>query len=385
MGGRVGIVGVGHSKFGKRSDVTLRELSFEAVSKAFEDSRLEVGAVDSVVTGIATDAFSGQIVPAAPVLDYIGLVQRSNIRVEAACATGSAAVRTGWSLIQSGLSEVVLVLGVETMTHTPTPQATEIMAGGGDGRWEYPFGITFPGFYALLANAHMSQFGTSKEQLAMVAVKNHKYGALNPNAHFQKEISLETALKAPTICHPLSLYDCSPISDGSAAVLLASEERARKITDTPVWIKGLGASTDTMLISERETLTGIKATRLASEKAYKMAGVEPKDVDVANVHDCFTIAEILAYEDLGFCAEGMGGRFIEEGQSYIGGATPVNVDGGLKAKGHPLGATGVSMTVEITKQLRGQAGNRQVKGAEIGLSHNVGQTGQFVFVHIYTR
>jgi acetyl-CoA C-acetyltransferase len=271
------------------------------------------------------------------------------------------------------------------MVHVGTPMATEWMARAGDTRWEYPFGITFPGFYALMATRHMHEFGTSRMQLSMVAVKSHKYGALNPFAHLQKEVSLEEAMKSVPICQPLNLYDCCLISDGAAAVVMASEERARKITDTPVWITGLGCASDTMMISERPTLVGLTASRVAGEQAYKMAGVSPSDIDVACTHDCFSIAEIMSYEDLGFCKKGEGGKFIEEGQSYIGGKVPVNVDGGLKSKGHPLGATGVSMTVEIVKQLRGEAGKRQVSGAEIGLTHNVGETGQYCMVHVLKR
>jgi len=216
-------------------------------------------------------------------------------------------------------------------------------------------------------------------------VKSHKYGAMNPYAHLQKEVTLEEAMKSVPICQPLNLYDCCLISDGAAAAILASEEKARKITDTPIWITGLGSASDTMMISERPTLTGLTATKLAAEQAYKMAGVTPNDIDVACTHDCFSIAEIMSYEDLGFCKKGEGGKFIEEGQSYIGGKVPINVDGGLKSKGHPLGATGVSMTVEIARQLRGEAEKRQVSGAEVGLTHNVGETGQYCFVHIYTR
>jgi len=382
---RVGIVGVGHARFGKRSDATVRELAHEAVVPALEDAGITVRDLDASVIAIAGEEFAGQGAPAAVVQDYIGLSGKPTFRVEAACATGSAGIRTGWALIKSGLAEVVLVLGAETMTHLSSARATELMARAGDTKWEYPFGITFPGFYALMATAHMNQFGTTREQLSMVSVKNHKYGAMNPYAHLQKAITLEEAMKSVIISYPLNLYDCCLISDGAAAVILANEERSKQMNDTPIWIEGLGAASDAMLISERSTLTGLTGSRLAADEAYKMAGIAAKDVDVAEVHDCFTIAEIMAYEDLGFCEKGEGGRFIEEGQSYIGGRTPVNVDGGLKSKGHPLGATGVSMAVEITKQLRGEAGNRQVDGAEIGLSHNVGETGQFAFVHIYVR
>jgi len=382
---KVGIVGVGHAKFDKRSDATIRELAHEAVVPALEDARITVRDLDASVIAIAGEEFAGQGAPAAVVQDYIGLSGKPTFRVEAACATGSAGIRTGWSLIRSGLAEAVLVLGVETMTHLSSARATELMARAGDTKWEYPFGVTFPGFYALMATAHMNQFGTTREQLSMVSVKNHKYGAMNPYAHLQKVITLEEAMKSVIISYPLNLYDCCLISDGAAAVILANEERSKQMNDTPIWIEGLGAASDAMLISERPTLTGLTGSRLAAEQAYKMAGITARDVDVAEVHDCFTIAEIMAYEDLGFCEKGEGGKFIEEGQSYIGGRTPVNIDGGLKSKGHPLGATGVSMAVEITKQLRGEAGDRQVSGAEIGLSHNVGETGQFAFVHIYVR
>jgi len=385
MAKKVAVVGIGHSKFGKRPDVTIRELAHEAVFPALEDAGLSAQDIDAVVVGVAGDEFAAQGSCAAVINDYIGMQGKPLYRVEAACATGSAAVRTAWALINSGLAETVLVVGAETMTHVGTPRATELMAKAGDTRWEYPFGVTFPAFYALMATAHMHQYGTTREQLSMVSVKNHKYGAMNPYAHLRKEITLEEAMKSVMICYPLNLYDCCLISDGAAAAVLASEEKAKKLTDTPVWIIGLGAASDDMMIAERESLTSLKATRLAAEQAYKMARVKPEEIDVAVVHDCFTIAEIMAYEDLGFCKKGEGGKFIEEGQSYIGGKIPVNIDGGLKSKGHPLGATGVSMTVEITRQLRGEAGKRQVEGAEIGLSHNIGETGQYCFVHIYKR
>jgi len=382
---KIGVIGIGHAKFGKRKDATIRELAHEAVKPALEDAGITTTDIDASVIGVAGDEFAAQGSSGALIHDYIGMKNKPMFRVEAACATGSAGIRAAWSLIKADLAETVLVVGAETMTQVGSSKATELMAKAGDTRWEYPFGITFPGFYALMATAHMHEYGTTREQLSMVSVKNHKYGALNPYAHLQREVSLEEAVNSLTICHPLNLYDCCLISDGAAAAILANEEKAKKLCDTPVWITGLGSASDTMMISERETLTSLTATRLAAEKAYRMANVSPDDIDVAVVHDCFTIAEIMAYEDLGFCKKGEGGRFIEEGQSYIGGEKPVNMDGGLKAKGHPLGATGVSMTVEITRQLRGEANKRQVSGAEIGLSHNVGETGQYCFVHIYAR
>jgi len=382
---KVAVVGVGHAKFGKRTDVTIRELAHEAVKPALEDASITTAEIDASVIGVAEDVFAAQASPSALIHDYVGMGNKPSFRVEAACATGSAGVRTGWSLIKAGLAEVVLVVGAETMTHVGTPMATEWMARADDTRWEYPFGITFPGLYALMATRHMHEFGTSRMQLSMVSVKSHKYGALNPFAHSQKEVTLNEAMNSVPICQPLNLYDCCLISDGAAAVVMASEERARKISDTPIWITGLGCASDTMMIAERPNLVGLAASQTAADQAYKMAGVTPNDIDVANTHDCFSIAEIMSYEDLGFCKKGEGGKFIEEGQSYIGGKLPVNVDGGLKSKGHPLGATGVSMTVEIVKQLRGEAGKRQVSGAEIGLTHNVGETGQYCFVHVFKR
>jgi len=382
---KVGIVGIGHTKFGKRTNATLRELAYEAVTRALEDAEINVKDIDASVIGVACEEFAAQVSPAVLVHNYVGMGNKPVFRAEAACATGSAAIRAAWSLVKADLADVVLVVGAETMTHLGTSKATEVIARAGDTRWEYPFGATFPSFYAMMAKAHMHEYGTTREQLSMVSVKNHMYGAMNPYAHIQKTITLEEAMKSSMICYPLNLYDCCLISDGAAAVILANEQKAKKISDTPIWLKGLGAASDTMMISERETLTELRATKIAAEKAYRMARITSSEVDVAVVHDCFTIAEIMAYEDLGFCKKGEGGKFIEEKQSYIGGKTPVNTDGGLKSKGHPLGATGVSMTIEITKQLRGKAGKRQVNGAEIGLSHNIGQAGQYCFVHIYSR
>src|SRR5512136_155663 len=382
---KVAVIGIGHGKFGVRSDASLRELAFEAVKACLDDAGVGLKEVDSMVTGIAGDEFAIALQPSAQVHDYIGFQPKPNFRVEGACATGSMALRTGWMNIDSGLADVVMVVGLEKMTQLPTGVATEIMGRGGDATWEYPFGTTFPGYYAMIANAHMAEYGTTEEQLAMVAVKNHYYGSLNPYAQMQKAIDLQKALTSFTVAYPLKLYDCSLITDGAAAVIIASEEKAKAISKKPIWIVGSGLATDTLRLGDRKSLTSILAAREAAKTAYKMAGVGPADIHVATVHDCFTIAEILAYEDLGFCEKGEGGKFIEEKRPYIGGQVAVNVDGGLKAKGHPIGATGVSMAIEITKQLRGEAGERQVKNAEIGLTHNVGGTGQVVAIHILRR
>jgi acetyl-CoA C-acetyltransferase len=382
---KVAVVGIGHGKFGVRSDASLRELAFEAVKACLDDAGIPLKEVDSMVTGIAGDEFALGLQPSAQVHDYIGFHPKPNFRVEGACATGSIALRTGIMNVASGLADVVLVVGVEKMTEVPTSIATEIMGKAGDSIWEYPFGTTFPGYYAMIASAHMAEYGTTEEQLAMVSVKNHYYGSLNPYAQMQKAIDLQKALTSFTVAYPLKLYDCSLITDGAAAVIIASEEKAKAISKKPVWIVGSGLATDTLRLGDRKSLTSIMAAREAARIAYKMAGAGPSDIDVATVHDCFTIAEIVAYEDLGFCERGEGGKLIEAKETYVGGRIPVNVDGGLKSKGHPIGATGVSMTIEITKQLRGEAGERQVKNPEIGLAHNVGGTGQVVAVHIFRR
>jgi len=383
--GKVAVVGIGHTKFGKRSDVTIRELAFEAIKEALEDSGLTPSDVGFAVVA-NYGGFSEDMCPAPYILEYAGLNPKGAMRVEAACASGSAAVHAAYWSVRSGLTDIALAIGVEKMFQVDTPTAVELLGRAGDVLWEFiPFGTTFPGYYALIATDHMNKYGTTEEQLAMVAVKNHKYGAMNPLAQLHREITVEEAINSRVIAWPLKLYDCCLISDGAAAVMLASEDKAKKITDTPVWIRGLGSATDTGYLGRRKDISTLQATVLASKQAYKMTGIEPKDVDVAEVHDCFTIAEIIAYEDLGFCKKGEGGKLIEEGQTYIGGKIPVNVDGGLKSKGHPIGASGVAMTAEIVKQLRGEAGKRQVPKAEVGLVHNVGAAGQFCYVTIYGR
>jgi len=381
---KVGIVGIGQSRFGQRTDASLRELSFEATKACLNDAGIPLDDIEAMVVSVASDELSYALQPSAQVVDYLGFNPKPSFRVEGACASGSMAVRTGWMTIASGLADLVLVVGAEKMTEVSTATVTDVLGRAGDFMWEYPFGMTFPGYYALIARAHMAKYGTTEEQLSMVAVKNHHYGALNPYAHMRKEITLDKAMNSFTVADPLKLYDCCLISDGAAAVILASEKLARSLSKKPVWISGLGLGTDTISLADRRDITTLDATVEAARQAYDMAGITPKDVDVAVVHDCFTIAEIAAYEDLGFCAKGEGGKMIEEKRTYIGGDIPVNIDGGLKSKGHPIGATGVAMAAEIAKQLRGEAeSGRQVPDARIGLSHNVGGNGQHAAVHIF--
>jgi len=384
--GNVGIIGIGQGKFGIRSDASLRELAFEAVQACLEDAELTLAEVESMIVSVASDELSLALQPSAQVGDYMGFHPKPSFRVEGACASGSMAVRTGWMNVASGLADLVLVVGAEKMTEASTPEVTEVLGRAGDFLWEYPFGMTFPGYYAMLARAHMARYGTTEEQLAAVAVKNHVYGAMNPYAHMQKEITLDKAMNSFVVADPLKLYDCCLISDGAAALLLASERMIQKLAKDPIWIRGLGLGTGSLALAHREDLTTLGATTEAARQAYAMSGTTPSQVDVAVVHDCFTIAEIIACEDLGFCPRGEGGRWVEDRQSYIGGQTPVNVDGGLKSKGHPVGTTGVSMAVEIAKQLRGEAEpGRQVPNAEIGLTHNVGGNGQHSVVHVLSR
>jgi acetyl-CoA C-acetyltransferase len=381
------IVSAGMSKFGKFEGVYYRELFAEAAREAFEkcpnlDPKRDIKAL---MVGQMGESFEHQGHTGPTVLDWAGLLPIPAIRTESACSSSAVAIRAGLFAIMSGLYDVVMVGGVEKMTHRTTPEVTEYLAMACDYPFEQWQGVTFPGLFAMVATAHMHAYGTTEKQMALVAVKNHHHGAMNPKAHMQKEITLEQALSSRVVAWPLKLYDCSLITDGASCIILTKPELAKKYTDTPVNIIGTGQASDTIGLYERESLTSLNAGKLAGEEAYKMAGVTADDLDVAEVHDCFTIAEIVAYEDLGFCKIGEGGRLIEEGQTNIGGKIAVNTSGGLKAKGHPVGATGCAQACEIFLQLTEQAGKRQVKGAEIGLTHNIGGLGATGVVHIYKR
>jgi len=383
---RVAIVGVGHSKFGKRTDVNVAELAFESIKQAVTDAGIDRKEIKSVVVGSAGGWYE-EALPAVIVNEYAGLRSMGTMRVEAACASGSAAVKVAHDSVATGESDVALAVGVEKMTEVDTMTSVELIGRAGSYMWEFEnYGMTFPAYYALYAVSHMNRFGTTEEDLARVAVKAHHYGSLNPYAQFQKEITIEKVLSSQVVAWPLKLYDACPLTDGSAAVVLANEEVARKLSDAPVWIRGVGYSSDSANLSKRDDYVGLSASVEAGKRAYQAAKVAPSQVDVATCHDCFTIAEIMAYEDLGFCKKGEGAELVREGQTQIGGRIPVNLDGGLKAKGHPIGATGVSMMVEITKQLRGEAGSRQapIKNG-IGLVHNVGGTGHYAYVTILSR
>lgn len=381
---RVGVIGIGHGVFGRRSDASVQELAFEAYRLALADAALAPASIDATVIA-AVPEYHKQRSIAGVVQEYLGLNPKPTWLTEVACASGSAAIRTAWMAIAAGLHEVVAVIGCQKMTELTTPEILALMGRVGDVQWESTFGTTFPGYYALFAQRHMHEFGTTPEQLAQVAVKNHHYGALNEKALFRKEITLEKALASDPVASPLRVYDCCANADGAACLILAGERSARAMSERPVWLDGVGCATASMSVLRRPELTGLPSAVEAARQAHAMAGSTPAQVKVAEVHDCFTIAEIMAYEDLGFCAKGEGGPFIADRRAYIGGATPVNVDGGLKAKGHPIGATGVSMACEIVGQLRGDCGRRQVPDADLGLTHNVGGIGQYCFVNVFRR
>jgi acetyl-CoA C-acetyltransferase len=381
---RIGIIGIGHGVFGRRSDATVQELAFEAFSAAMQDAGITREVLDASVIGSVPEYHKQRSLPGV-VQEYLGLNPLPTWLTEVACASGSAAIRTAWMAIKAGIHDIVAVIGCQKMTELTTPEILALMGRVGEVQWESVFGTTFPAYYAMFAQRHMHEFGTTREQLLEVAIKNHFYGAKNPCALFQKEITMQKALESDEVALPLQVFDCCANADGAACVILAKEEKAKDISKKTVWLDGMACATASMSVLRRPNLVGLPSAEIASAVAYKMAGVGPEDINVAQVHDCFTIAEIMAYEDLGFCKKGEGGKFVADHQTYIGGKIPVNVDGGLKAKGHPIGATGVSQTYEIAKQLRGEAGERQVPNAGIGLTHNVGGIGQYCFVQILRR
>lgn len=386
----VAIIGTGHTKFGVRTDVNLQELAWEAIKQALEEANLEPKDIQYFTVG-NLGSWSAEELPSIVVGEYAGLTPKGTMRVEAACASGSAALREAYLAVKSGEVDIALAIGVEQMHQSPNPQVVELIGRAGNYFWEFEnFGLTFPGYYALHATAYTAKYGAKQEDLGEIAIKNHYYGARNPYAQFQKEITMEEYLNSKMVAYPLKLLDSSPITDGAAAVILASEEIAKKITDSPVWIVSQGVASGSANLSRRSDYTHIDAAYQAALQAYKKTGVEFENAwkyfDVAEVHDCFTIAEIMAYEDLGFAKRGEGYLLAREKQTYIGGRIPVNVDGGLKAKGHPIGATGISMAVSITRQLL----HRAHKGTQVdlkngmGIAHNVGGTGHYAYVTIFS-
>ena len=383
----VSIVSAGLSKFGRREGMLGRELFAESTQEAFNrcPNLDPIKDIEALFVGQMGESYEHQGHTGPTLADWTGLLPKPAIRIESACASSGSALRMGILAILSGLHNVVMVGGVEKMTHRTTAEVTEFLAMASDFPFEQWNGITFPGLYALMARAHMHKYGTTERQMAKVAVKNHYHGSLNPKAHMQKEITIEKVLSSIPISSPLKLYDCSLISDGASCVILAKPEMAKKLTDTPVHIIGSGQASDTIGLYERNSLTSLLAAKIASKTAYDMAGVSSKDIDLAEVHDCFTFAELMAYEDLNFCEIGKGGKMVDNDETKLGGILPVNTSGGLKAKGHPVGATGTAQAYEMYLQLTDQAEKRQVNDAKIGLTHNVGGSGSTATIHVYRR
>ncbi len=385
----VAIIGTGCTKFGELWDSSLRDIFVEAGVSAIVDAGIQGEDIDGLYMGnMSGGRFVEQEHVGSLIADYSGLASNLHVpatRVEAACASGGLALRQGILAVASGHADIIVAAGGEKMTDVDLDTATDALAAAADREWEGIMGATFPGLYAMIARLHMHKYGTTSEQMAAVSVKNHHNGTMNPIAQFRNEITIDTVLQSNMVADPLHMFDCSPISDGAAAVVLAPADVAKKYTDTPVYVKATAQASSPISLHDRADITTLDASVVAGQRAYKMAGLTPGDIDVVEVHDCFTIAEICAIEDLGFFEKGDGGRASEDGETAIGSRIPVNTSGGLKACGHPVGATGIKQAVEITEQLRGTAGKSQVDGAGIGMIHNVGGSGGTAVVHIFSR
>jgi len=379
----VAVIGIGKTAFGAFPDRDLRSLAVEAGQKCMQDANVSPSKVEAFYLGnFAGPSFVGQNHLAPYIAGAMGITGVPATRFEAACASSGSALFHAVSAVGAGLYDVVLVGGVEKMTSQPTPKVTEILAGAGDMCGEGRAGATFPALFAMIARRHMYQYGTTREQMAAVAVKNHLNGAKNPQAHMRKVITIEQALAGKPIADPLTVYDCSLISDGAAAVLIAPLERASEFTGKPVKILGIAQTSDQVALDQKDDITTFRAVRTAADKAYKMAGVSPNEIQFAEVHDCFTIAEIIATEDLGFVKKGEGGPYVQQGCTALNGPRPVNTSGGLKAKGHPVGATGVGQICDVVMQIRGEAGERQIARHSLGLAQNLGGSGATAVVTI---
>lgn len=379
----VAVIGIGKTAFGAFPDRDLRSLAVEAIGHAIADANLSPAAVEAFYLGnFAGPSFVGQNHLAPYVGTAAGLETIPCTRIEDACASSGSAFFHAWQSVTAGIYDVVLVAGVEKMTSQTTPRVTEILAGAGDMSGEGRAGATFPALFAMIAQRHMHQYGTTREQLAAVAVKNHANGAKNPLAHMRKVITLEQALAGRPVAEPLTVYDCSLISDGAAALVLVPLEHANRYTSRHVRVLSVAQTSDHVALDSKDDITRFPSVVSAGKKAYSMAGLGPQNIELAELHDCFTIAEIVASEDLGFVEKGKGGPFAAEGCSAITGRLPINTSGGLKSKGHPVGATGVGQICDLTMQIRGDAGDRQVRRHRIGLAQNLGGSGATCVVTI---
>jgi acetyl-CoA C-acetyltransferase len=379
---KIGIVGTGHTKFGKLTQ-NIEQLMLEATNQALKSAKIDIDKIDVIYIANLSSSFSHQCHLPAVLATLLG-VNKEIVRVESACASGSLAIKEAAIAITSGLYKTALVLGVEKMTETPIEATTGILASAAS-QAEISHGATFPSLFALIAQRHFYKYGTTEKDLARIAVKNHHNAFLNSLAHFRKEITIEAVLNSRAIASPLKLLDCSAVSDGASAIIMSSEELTPSFKSDPAYLIGIGHNTDSIGLYDRQDLTKIPSVIKAAKKAYAMSGTTAKDIDVAELHDCFTIAELVEMEDLGFCDKGKASQMIAKGETEITGRLPINPSGGLKAKGHPIGATGVSQVVEIVKQLHGDCGQRQAKKADIGLACNVGGSGATAVVSILSR
>jgi acetyl-CoA C-acetyltransferase len=378
----VAVIGVGMQRWGELWEKSLRDIFTEAALRAIDDAGVD--RIDSMYVGcMSSGLFVGQEHLGSLLADYLGVAPIPALRVETACASGGAAFRQAYLDVASGANDIVLAGGVEKMTDVDGGGATYALSTAADAEYEVYHGVTFPGLYAMMAVAHMHAYGTTREQLAHVAVKNHRNGAKNPRAQYPFEVTVDQVLSSIMIADPLTILDCSPITDGAAAAILCPLEMARELSDQePVKVLASSHATDSIALHSRDDLAWLSAVAKAGQVAYTTAGLTPSDIDFVEVHDCFTIAEICVIEALGFFEKGKGGQGAESGETAIGGRIPVNTSGGLKSKGHPVGATGVAQIVETVEQLRGESGERQVEGAEIGMTENMGGTGGSCVVHI---
>lgn len=375
----VAVIGVGMTRFGELWDLSLRNMFTEAGLAAIDDAGVDH--IDSMYVGaMSSGLFVHQEHIAALMADYLGVAGIPSTRVESACASGGLAFRQAVIEVGAGVSDIVLAGGVEKMTDGA--DVTDVLATAADFEYEAFHGITFPGLYALMANAHMARYGTTREQLADVAVKNHDHGSMNPKAQFPFKLTREMVMNSTMVAEPLRLLDCSPVTDGAAAVIVTSMEMAEKLGKPIVKVRAFGQATDALALHSRKDPATIPSVGLAAQRAYKMADLTPDQIDTVEVHDCFTIAELVATEELGLVERGKSGEAVSAGETRIGGRIPVNTSGGLKSKGHPVGASGIAQVIEVVDQLRGNAGERQVEGARIGMTQNMGGSGASCVVHI---
>ncbi len=381
----VAVIGIGMTKWGELWEKSLRDIYVETALMAIEDSGVDH--IDSMYIGsMSSGIFVGQEHIAALLADYLGCSPVPSTRVESACASGGLAMRLGFIEVASGMNDIVLVSGIEKMTDVGGDEATYALGTAADQEYECYHGVTFPGLYALIAVDHMNKYGTTRKQMAQVAVKNHLNGSKNPLAQFPFKITVDDVLNSVKVADPLRILDCSPITDGAAAAIICPVELAKKLKKDPIIkVIGTGNATDSIALSQREEISWLESTYRAGKRAYDMAGIKPSDIDLFEVHDCFTIAELCVMEALGIVEKGKSGEAVEKGRTSIEGDIPINPSGGLKSKGHPVGATGIAQVVEVIKQLRGKAKERQVKDARIGLTQNMGGSGASTVVHIFER